>query len=570
MHTFRSLQTVHGRSTVLACWMALLTAGECVAQEGARPDRFQEIRAQIGKLVAEGLPSMTVAVARDGEIVWEEGFGWANRERRIAATPHTPYSIASINKPITATAAMVLSERGKIDLDAPIESYLGGIRLRGLAADARGVTARRIMAHSSGLPTHYRMLFLAEKLPTPEETLGRYGVVTFPPGEHFEYSNIGYRALDVAISNASGIPYGEFLRREVFAPLGMTRSALDLDPAWAAEAAVRYGDDGAPLAHYRSDHPGSGDVWTSAHDMLRFGMFHVGTLRAPVLKPASLRAMHRDASPTAVQWGLGWALGEDRGYRLVEHGGGQPGVSTHLALYPDEKLAIVVFANRAAAVRDVARRIAAVMLPADRRGADTAAAAPAPALAGLDGRWVGTVTTYEGGEPIALDIQPQGDIHASLGTLLTTSVVRDVGRSGALTGSFHGVLNTGDARPHRHNVTFTLVPRGDELAGQITARGIDAIFGLSSYVRLKRVTEPLLAEYVGAYRHGEGDLRTITREGSRLYSQRGTGRRIELQPLGEDFFLMVGTGGSTLRFLRENGRVAEVDWSGRGRARRVD
>ncbi len=553
----------------------LLLSHSAAAQTRPQPnERFHEVRAAINQMVEGGVPSVTVAVAKDGEIIWEEGFGWANRERRVAATPHTPYSIASINKAITATAVMALSERGKIDLDAPIERYLGGIKLTGHAADTRGVTARRIMAHSAGLPTHYRMLFATDKLPYPQETLGRYGIVVFPPGEHFEYSNIGYRALDVAISNVSGMPYGEFLRREIFAPLGMTRSALDIAPAWAAEAATRYDDASqAPLAHYRSDHPGSGDVYTSAHDLLRFGMFHLGTLRTarPVLRPASLRTMHSDASPTAVEWGLGWQLGRERGHRVVEHGGGQPGVSTHLALYPDEKLAIVVFANRAAAVHGIARRIAAVVLPRDLRGADTMAAAAPPPLAGLEGRWVGTVTTYEGREPISLTIQPQGDIHASLGTLLITSLVSNVGRSGdALTGSFYGVVNTGDARPHRHNVSFTLVPKGDELAGQITARGIDAIFGLSSYVRLKRLNEALLQEYAGAYRHGEGDLRTITREGDRLYSQRGTGRRYELQPLGEDFFLMVGTGGSTLRFARENGRIAEVDWSGRARARRVD
>jgi CubicO group peptidase (beta-lactamase class C family) len=557
--------------------LALLVLAQSAAAQ-TRPqqtERFRDVRAAINQMVEGGVPSVIVAVAKDGEIIWEEGFGWANRERRVAATPHTPYSIASINKAITATAVMVLSERGKIDLDAPIERYLGGIRLTGHAADARGVTARRIMAHSAGLPTHYRMLFTTEKLPPPEETLGRYGVVVFPPGEHFEYSNIGYRALDVAISNASGMPYGEFLRREIFAPLGMTRSALDIDPAWAAEAAPRY-DDGSqtPLAHYRSDHPGSGDVFASAHDMLRFGMFHIGTLRTarPLLRPASLRTMHSDASPTEVQWGLGWQLNRDRGHHVVEHGGGQPGVSTHLALYPDEKLAIVVFANRAAAVQGVARRIAAVVLPKERaNAADTATAVTPSPLAGLEGRWVGTVTTYEGKEPISLTIPPQGDIHASLGTLLVTSLVSNVGRSGnALTGSFYGVVNTGDARPHRHNVSFALIPKGGELAGQITARGIDAIFGLSSYVRLKRLNEALLQEYAGAYRHGEGDLRTITREGDRLYSQRGTGHRYELQPLGEDLFLMVGTGGSTLRFVRENGRVVEVDWSGRARARRVE
>jgi CubicO group peptidase (beta-lactamase class C family) len=551
----------------LALGMALFAARPASAQE--TPERFREARALIDSLIAQGTPSIAVAVAKDGRVIWEQGFGWADRERRVAATPHTPYSIASVNKSITSTAVMALSERGKIDLDAPIETYLGVIRLTGHAGDTREVTVRRIMAHSAGLPTHYRVLFAADRMPSREETLGRYGIVVYPPGKQFEYSNIGYRALDVAIANVSGQSYGDFLRREIFAPLGMNRSALGVDSAWAAEAATRYDDGGKALPPYASDHPGSGDVYASAHDLLRFGMFHVGTLRSTVLSTESRRAMQRDASPTDVQWGLGWQLSTDRGYRVVEHGGGQPGVSTHLALYPDEKLVIVVLANRAAWVQRVARRIASTVLPRDR--APAAPEAAPPPLPDLSGRWVGTVTTYEGREPISLSVQPQGDMHVSLGTLFINSLVTNPGRSGdAITGSFYGVVNTGDARPHRHNVTFTLRPEGDELVGQLTARGIEAIFGLSSFVRLKRLTPARLDEYAGVYRHGEDDLRTITREGGRLYSQRGTGRRYELDPAGEDFFVMMGTGGGTLRFLRENGRIVEVDLSGRGRARRVD
>ncbi len=467
---------------LFALVMALAAAVPAAAQT---PDpRFRAVRARIDSMIAEGTPSITVAVARDGKVLWEEGFGWANRERGVAATPRTPYSLASVTKSLTATAVVALSERGKIDLDAPIETYLGGIKLTGHAGDTREVTARRIMAHSAGLPTHYRMLFAADRIPAREETLGRYGIVVYPPGEQFEYSNIGYRALDVAIANAYGRGYGEFLRREIFAPLGMTRSALGVDPAWAAEAATRYDDaTGEPLPLYTSDHPGSGDVYASAHDMLRYGMFHLGTLRSRVLTDASRRMMQRDASPTEVEWGLGWQLSTDRGYRVVEHGGGQPGVSTHLALYPDDGLVIVVMANRAAWVQPVARRIAAAVLPADR--APAAAPAAPPPLPGLTGRWAGTVTTYEGTQPISLTVQPGGEMRITLGT--TSSPVANPGRSGAaLTGSFDGVIDTGDARPHPHGITFTLLPRGGELIGQITARGTEAIFGLSSFVRLKR------------------------------------------------------------------------------------
>lgn len=91
------------------------------------------------------LPSIAVAVTKDGKIVWEEGFGWADVERKIPATAHTPYSLASVTKPITATAIMTLNQAGKLNLDAH-RTYLGTLRLKGYAGATEGVTARRIMA----------------------------------------------------------------------------------------------------------------------------------------------------------------------------------------------------------------------------------------------------------------------------------------------------------------------------------------------------------------------------------------------------------------------------------------
>lgn len=208
--------------------------------ERTAPARFEKARATIQQLIKdEHVPSVTVAVAHNGNIIWQEGFGWADRERRVPATPHTPYSIASITKSMTSTGIMKLAGRGDLDLDAPIERYLGQLKLHGYAGPADGVTARRIMAHSAGLPTYFYFYHAGYPPAPPEETISRYGMVVFPPNTVFNYSNIGYRALDLAASRISGTSYAEFLRREVFIPLGMNRSELGQSPAWQAEAAVR-------------------------------------------------------------------------------------------------------------------------------------------------------------------------------------------------------------------------------------------------------------------------------------------------------------------------------------------
>ena len=104
-------------------------------------------------------PSIAVAVARNGRIIWEEGFGFADIERRTPATPTTLYSMASISKPITATGVMKLVEQGKIDLDRPANDYLGSAKISGVAGQASDATVRRVMAHSAGLPLHYRFFY---------------------------------------------------------------------------------------------------------------------------------------------------------------------------------------------------------------------------------------------------------------------------------------------------------------------------------------------------------------------------------------------------------------------------
>ncbi len=102
----------------------------------------------IGDLIASGLdkrkvPSVSIAVAYKGRVIWQQSFGWADRERHIKASPGTVYSLASTTKPMTATALMVLVRKGKVDLDAPVERYLGSAQLRVFEGSARDVTVRR-------------------------------------------------------------------------------------------------------------------------------------------------------------------------------------------------------------------------------------------------------------------------------------------------------------------------------------------------------------------------------------------------------------------------------------------
>ena len=173
-------------------------------------------------------PSVAYGIARNGETLLLGAIGLADRARGIAATPATPYAVASVTKPMTATAVAMLAEAGSLDLDASIERHLGGLRLEGRAGDPREATLRRVAHHTAGLPLHYRFYYEDEGLaPRPfAEVVARYGKIFSAPGERHVYSNLGYGLLDAAIAEVSGTPYARFMRERIFGPLGMTHTRI--------------------------------------------------------------------------------------------------------------------------------------------------------------------------------------------------------------------------------------------------------------------------------------------------------------------------------------------------------
>ncbi len=238
-------------------------------------DRLRELMRS--QLIERALPSLAVAVARDGVILWEEGFGWADRANRIHATPHTLYSLASISKPITTTGLMILQERGLLDLDRPIDDYLGDAKLTARVGSAADATVRRVANHTAGLPLHYQFFYADQphRPPPFAETIRRYANLITMPGERHQYSNLGYGLLDHVISRLSCQSYADFMRSAVFLPLGMTHTSVGIEPELAPFQAIRYGADGISYPFYDFDHPGGSAVFCSAHDLVRFGMFHL-------------------------------------------------------------------------------------------------------------------------------------------------------------------------------------------------------------------------------------------------------------------------------------------------------
>jgi CubicO group peptidase (beta-lactamase class C family) len=479
------------RLLVLALFLAAL----------ARADTYDGVRELIRREIAnQSLPSAAVAVVSGGKIEWAEGFGWADREQRRPATEHTMYSLASISKPITATGLMTLVRAGKIDLDRPINDYLGHAKLNGRAGDAAQATVRRVANHSSGLPLHYQFFFADEphRRPSMDDTILRYGNLVTAPGERYQYSNLGFGVIDHVIARVSGMSYAEFMKREVFDPLGLTRMSVDIGPGLEAFTATRYATDGRPIPFYDFDHPGASAVFASAHDLARFAMFHLKTHlpdQKAILSDELIDAMHQPTQSTGRTSGYGVGFGTadlPEGYRVVGHTGGMGGVNTVLRIFPSEGLAIVVLCNaRTSLPGRVADEIQKIKLSKWKASGTPAPAAPkefAPP-AGLIGTWQGKVHTYAGERAFTLWIRENGEIHARVARQFKTLVNNAALDDGYLVGDLFGEVATEDTGRNHSHLSLSLKLRGEVLNGAIIAKSRSAPRAgnaLAHWVELRR------------------------------------------------------------------------------------
>jgi CubicO group peptidase (beta-lactamase class C family) len=492
--------------------LVVLASAACNGTVRAQEPSFATVADSIRRYIREGaFPSAAVAVAKDGKIVYQQGFGWADRERRMPADEHTMYSLASISKPMTATGLMMLVQEQKVDLDAPINRYLGSAKLTSLTGDAEKATVRHVMSHMSGLPLHYEFFYEDEDHAerAMDSAIARYAILVNPPGEVYQYSNLGYGILDEVIARVSGTSYPAFMRERVFLPLDLTRTSVHIAPGLEPYVAQRYWPDGKRIPFYDFDHDGGSAIWSSAHDLVRFGMFHADMGlpdQREILSDATRALMQQPLSPASgnsLGYGLGWAVGSDHGKRRVSHGGGMPGVSTVLHMYPEDRVVVVVLTNQSNnRIGRIAEGLAAAAMPeysrqlaADREGAPDnggpADEAPFQPPASLIGTWQGFVRTYEGEVPMGLVVQEDGDIHATIGdqppTLLNSASFNEA--TGNLTGRFMATIPTEDARRHAHTVLLNVHLRNGVMSGQAsaqTAGGAPYYFALTSYVELRR------------------------------------------------------------------------------------
>jgi serine beta-lactamase-like protein LACTB len=341
--------------------LAFLALSGVASAQPARGD------SAIAKFMATShAPGIAVAAVVHGKPAWAKGYGMADLENAVPVTPHTLFRLGSVSKPITATAAMVLWERGKLDLDAPIQRYCPTFPEKPWP-----ITTRELLGHLGGI-RHYKS--------GPEDleggntkyfTDGIAGGIAFfasdtlvaQPGTRFNYSTMGYTLVGCAIASAAGVPYVDAVREDVFVPAGMTETQAD-DRFTIIRHRTRFYHRDSTGQVQNADFldasykvPGGGWL-SSATDLAKFesALLHDALMRRSTR--TLMWTAQRTTRDSVTGYGLGWGVGDSACVHCVGHSGGQQGTSTFVVLDPDRETGVVVLVNMDSVdLRELARSL---------------------------------------------------------------------------------------------------------------------------------------------------------------------------------------------------------------------
>jgi CubicO group peptidase (beta-lactamase class C family) len=309
-----------------------------------------------GQLAYRGLPGVVVGVVADQELVWAQGFGYADVQAKKPMTPDTKFRMASHSKLFTATAIMQLREQGKLRLDDPVSKYLPWFKVKPAGDDDGPVTIEQLLTHASGLPREAGAHWTTLEFPTEDEIrrLIADREAPFAPAVRWKYSNLAYTIAGLVVEQVSGEKWADYVQRHIYQPLGMTASSVDKNVEGLAVGYNRRMPDGSrevlPFTDARGMAAATG-ITSTVPDMAKFvsAQFRKGPMGGrQILSTGSLREMHRVRS-VENNWtsgtGIGFGVNRVANKTYVGHGGGYPGYTTQTLIQLDDKVGVIVLTN---------------------------------------------------------------------------------------------------------------------------------------------------------------------------------------------------------------------------------
>jgi CubicO group peptidase (beta-lactamase class C family) len=318
-----------------------------------------------------GVPGAAVVVIDKGRVAFTRGYGLADLETKAPVTDRTNFRLASLTKPFTAMAIMLLVADGYLQLDDRARDILPGFPAYGAE-----IRIRHLLTHTSGLRAYEDFVSEASTRHVKDRDvltlLQRADGLMFPPGSAFRYGDSGYVVLGLIAETVSGQPFPIFLRDRIFAPLGM-QSTIVWQPGGAEVPHRAMGYAPGKTGFRLNDHSntstvlGDGGIYSSVRDLVAWDR----ALDAHTLLSARLQRLAWTPGElndrTKTRYGLGWFIDRDARGPFVFHRGDTTGFSNFIVKYPDRKLTVVILTNRnGGAPADMAATVAA--LPSFWRG----------------------------------------------------------------------------------------------------------------------------------------------------------------------------------------------------------
>lgn len=342
----------------------LLSLTACASSPPIKPDNSQNgdysyLKTYLTWLIEDqmadqGVEGLSIAVVDDQQVVWSQGFGYADKANKIAATPETVYRVGSISKLFTDTLVMQLAEQGKVDIDRPLQTYLPNFSIKTRFPNAQPITPRNIMTHHSGLPGDINNGMWTQK-PKPFNQLVdqlKDEYVAYPPNTIWSYSNLGLTLLGAMVEQVSGKDFNAYAGEQLLKPLGMINAKFSqsLEGKGASKAYKNHEETAeVPIR----DTP-AGGLNANVLDMSRFMKMVFADGKAngrQILKPETLKEMLRPQNSDVAldvdfRIGLGWWLRNNLNIgTIAEHGGATLYHQCQLSLLPEYKLGVIVSAN---------------------------------------------------------------------------------------------------------------------------------------------------------------------------------------------------------------------------------
>lgn len=370
-------------AAILLLNLLVWTSAKAQIPEGLSSEKSAKIEQAVTAFMSRlNAPGLSIAVVTDNQLRRQQGYGLADVENFVPAKAATVYRLASVSKPITAIAVMQMIERGKIDLDAPVQKYVPSFPQK-----TYPITIRDLLRHTSGI-RHYK---------GDEENSTRYyssltealnifkdDPLEHEPGQRFTYSTYGYTLLGAVVEGASGMKFTDYLRENIFKPAGMFHTRADGVHDIIPNRSRGYvkTDKGelsnAGLADTSYKIPGGGLVST-VEDMSKFAVAaQNGTLvKKETFEQMSISRVKKEVWDRTLasqkipmgkelpSYGFGWIIGTEKRKDAVWHGGIQQGVTTLIYLLPKERFALVVMMDlegEGTAIENFGDQIADILL----------------------------------------------------------------------------------------------------------------------------------------------------------------------------------------------------------------